>query len=271
MIEQKSSLRPSPTAILNPRLDINFKAIFTQGTEGSKIALQSFLSSVLERKVKKISLAPNEPPAETPSQMQMAFDVSATFEDGEKADIEIQGRDRDYDYAIRSEAQVARLLSNNTIKGEKWNVKKVYQISVLNFCRKGSDKSQKAWYSMRDENGNKLSGRLNVIYINLPEIKKLVGTPVEKLTPVQKWGLYFSYADDEKRASYIRQLAQSERGIMEAKTIIGRMSQEDANWFRQNSYDTFWRDYNTEMANAREHGLKAGRKKGLELGREEGR
>mgnify|MGYP007069855274 CR=1 FL=1 len=47
---EKQTLRPSPTAILNPRLDVNFKALFTQGTKGSDTALRSFLSSVLGRK-----------------------------------------------------------------------------------------------------------------------------------------------------------------------------------------------------------------------------
>ena len=66
-------------------------------------------------------------------QMQMSFDVSVMFDDGEKADIEIQGRDRAYDYAARSEIQAARLLNNNAKKGEKWRAGKVYQISVMNF------------------------------------------------------------------------------------------------------------------------------------------
>ena len=39
--------------ILNPRLDPNFKAIFTQNTQASKIALKSFLSAAIGRDVKE--------------------------------------------------------------------------------------------------------------------------------------------------------------------------------------------------------------------------
>ena len=85
----KQTLRPWPTAILNPRLDPNFKAIFTQETKESDTALQSFLSSVLGRNVKKVKLTSNEPPGDNPTQMQMSFDVAVTFEDGEKASIEM--------------------------------------------------------------------------------------------------------------------------------------------------------------------------------------
>lgn len=289
MAEQKQTLRPSPTAILNPRLDVNFKALFTQGTRGSDIALRSFLSAALGRAVKEVKLAPNEPAVETTTNMQMAFDVSATFDDGEQADIEIQGRDRKYDYSIRAEIHAARMLNNTAKKGDNYNKKKddlkkdsdekndggnkekkakkipkVYQISVLNFHFKKGDKSEMLWYTMRDQNGGELGGRLNVIFIDLLTIKGLVGTPAKKLTPLQKWGLFLSYIDDESKRGYVSQIAQSEEGIMEAERIAQTMSEEEANWWRQNSIQTFWEDYYAEKEAAIEEGLEQGREQGLQ-------
>ncbi len=112
---------------------------------------------------------------------------------------------------------------------------------------------------MKDDNGNGLADRLNVIFIDLLTIKRLVGTPVESLTPLQKWGLFFSYADDESKTEYVRQIAKSEEGIMEADRIAQRMSEEDANWFRQNSIDIARRDRNAELSAYREKGLTEGR------------
>lgn len=262
---EKKSLRPSPTAILNPRIDVNFKAMFTQETEGSQIALKSFLSSVLGKTIKEVNLTANEPPVDAPSQMQMTFDVAVKFDDGERASIEMQGRDRKYDYAARSEVQAARLLNNSAKKGGGWSSEKVYQISVLNF-HKNNDKSEMSWYTMRDEKGAQLAGRLNVIFIDLLEIKKLIGTPIEKLTALQKWGLYLSYADDESKTEYVNKLAASEGGIMEAKTIIKRMSEEESNWFREFSRDTAMRDYNESMSIAKKEGLAQGLAEGLAEG-----
>ncbi len=258
---QTKTLRPSPTALLNPRLDPNFKAIFTQETKESDEALQSFLSSILGRKITNIKLTSNEPPVDTPDLLQMSFDVSVTFEDGEKACIEMQGRNHKYSYSARSEIQVARLLNNNVKKGSEWNTEKVYQISVLNFHIRKDDNKQLSWYTMQDENGYELNGLMNVIFIDLIEIKKLFGTPVDELTALQKWGLYLSYADDESKAEYIADLVKSEKGIMEADRIIGRMSEEESNWFRQNSIDTAMRDYNTEINNYRKEGIEIGEQK----------
>jgi hypothetical protein len=150
-------------------------------------------------------------------------------------------------------------LNNNAKKGCEWRADKVYQISVLNFHFKNGDKSEMAWYTMKDDKGNGLADRLNVIFIDLLTIKRLVGTPVESLTPLQKWGLFFSYADDESKTKYVRQIAKSEEGIMEADRIAQRMSEEDANWFRQNSIDIARRDRNAELSAYREKGLTEGR------------
>lgn len=264
------TLRPSPTALLNPRLDPTFKALFTQETKESNAALESFLSSILGRKIRDVRLTSNEPPVDTIELMQMSFDVSVVFDDGEKASIEMQGRSQNYDYGTRSEIQAARLLNNNAKKGSDWDVEKVYQISVLNFHYSQDDRTEMSWYTMKNQNGKELSRHLNIIYIDLLEIKKLFGKPVEELSPLQKWGLYLSYADDSDKIAYIESIAKSEEGIMEAQTIIQHMSEEDSNWFREFSYDKARRDYNTLMKNAQKKGLEKGLEKGLQEGIEQG-
>ena len=128
---------------------------------------------------------------------------------------------------------------------------------------------------MKNKNGRPLAEYLNIIFLDLLEIKKLVGTPVSELTPVQKWGLFLSYADDENQADYICKIAESEKGIMEAERIVGRMSEEDSNWFRQFSIDTYRRDQNAIRdaitKESTEKGLKKGLQQGLKQGLQQGR
>ena len=263
-IQDKETLRPSPTALLNPRMDPIFKAIFTQETKESYAALESFISSVLGRKIKDLKLTTNEPPVDNTTESKMSFDVSVTFDNGEKASIEMQGRNRDYTYEARSEIQVARLLNINAKKSNDWKAEKVYQISVLNFHLPKDDNSEMSWYTMKSQKGHALSGHLNVIYIDLLVLKELAGKPIENLTPLQKWGLYLAYADSEEMSDYIAEIAKSEKGIMEAKRIIGRMSLDDSNWFIQNSYDTAMRDYNDGLHNSEQRGIEKGRIEGAQ-------
>ena len=116
----------------------------------------------------------------------MRFDVTAEFDDGEIAEIEMQARKRDYDYGVRAEIQAARLLSNKARRGKGWFSPKIYQISVLNFQYAKGDKHELTWYTLRDDAGQKLADKLNVIFINLVAIRKKLGKPIEELTPIEK-------------------------------------------------------------------------------------
>ncbi|MBR4629762.1 MAG: Rpn family recombination-promoting nuclease/putative transposase [Treponema sp.] len=262
VIIAKKTERPSPTALLNPRCDASFKAMFTLDTEESNAALKDFISTLLDRPVEKLWLMPNEPAVDVIDENQMSFDVSVKFNDGEMVDIEMQSRLQNYDYASRAEIQVARLLSTMNKKGDNWNTASAFQISVLNFEFDKDDDSALSWYSMRKNNGGELSGKLNVIFFDLIKIHNLLGKPLDELSKLEKWGLFLSYADDERYSKYIDQLVKSEEGIMNAKSSLCTVSQDEINWVRQNSIFIAQRDRNTIIQNS----IKEGLEKGLEQG-----
>ena len=250
----RQTLRPSPTALLNPRCDPIFKAIFTQGTEESNFALKDLISSLLDREIAEMELLPNEEPVEILDEKQMSFDVNVTFDDGEKAELEMQGRNQDYDYASRAEIHAAKLLSSSNKRGSSYDAPKVYQISVLNFEMDKDDKSPVSWYNMRKETGAHLAGKLNVIFLDLVKVRRLIDKPIEQLTKAEKWGMFFAYADSEKHQPYVRKVIESEEALMAADFIVKTMSKEDAEWFRQNSYENAIWDYNHGMYRAEKRG-----------------
>ncbi|MCR5316625.1 MAG: PD-(D/E)XK nuclease family transposase [Treponema sp.] len=133
-----------------------------------------------------------------------------------------------------------------------------FLISVLDFHFDKDDKSALEWYTMRKASGGKLGERLNVIFFDLLKIKKLLGTPPEKLTKLEKWGLFLSYAEDEAKKDYLESLILSEEGIMNAKTALCKVSQDDINWAIENSIFKDQMDYNTGLYNAEQRGIKQG-------------
>ena len=275
--KQPHSLRPSPTALLDPKCDSSFKAMFAADTEDSNSALKDFISTILERNIAELELMPNEPATEIAGQNQMSFDVSVKFDDGERIDLEMQCRNREYAYAARSEIQAARLLSSSNRKGDNWKTPPAYQISVLNFHISNDDFPALEWYTMRRSDGKELAGRLNVIFFDLLKVHRLIGTPPEKLTKLEKWGLFLSYASDEHKKEYMEGIIKSEEGLMKAKSSLLTVSQDEINWAIENSIHTAICDYNTQKLNfqekereALEHGMKRGLKQGLEEGMKRG-
>ena len=171
---------------------------------------------------------------------------------------------------MRAEIQVARLLNNNAKKGADWFAPKVYQISSLNFHYRKDDNKEMAWYTMKDETGDRLTDRQNIIFIDLMTIREKLGIPIKELTSVEKWGLFFSYVDDDKYADYISELVRSEKGIMAAENVVKYMSEADDNWFVQNSRFIAERDKNTQIHNAEKRGREEGLKQGIQQGIQQG-
>ena len=106
--------------------------------------------------------------------------------------------------------------------------------------------------------------------LDLRSIRKKLGTPVKELTPVEKWGLFFSYVDNEEYADYISELVRSEKGIMAAENVVKYMSEADDNWFVQNSRFIAERDKNTQIHNAEKRGHEEGLRQGIQQGIQQG-
>ncbi len=264
--------RPNETALLSPLYDSTFKAIFTQETEDSNLALKSFLSAVLNRQILTVKIKNNEPVKETSKQKSMTFDVNVEFDNGELADIELQTHKEEYDFGTRAEIQAARLLTNSAKRSKKWKSEKVYQISILNFQYNKGDNKEMRWYNMTDSSGRKLADRINIIFIDLVTIRKQYNaTPEKELSSLEKWGLFFSYIDHENKKNLIQNITVSDEGLMAAEKIVKEMSKADNNWYVQNSIWVAKRDEYTRKAIAREKGLAEGRAEGLEEGRAEGK
>ena len=185
--------------ILNPRLDANFKAIFTQPTESSRKALKSFLTAAIGREVKEVFVSENDNPIEFADQRGISYDINCTFADGTAAQIEMQGYEQDYDYGKRAEYYAARLISSTLEVGDYWEkVPQAYQISVLNFSFDTTNEEPVHHYTMADiKDGSKLSGRLNVIFMELPKVPPIdEKTDIRNLPPLIKWCKFFKEADN---------------------------------------------------------------------------
>ena len=213
--------------VLNPRLDPNFKAIFTQKTKESNNALKSFLTAAIGRTVEKVTVAENDEPKEFDSQRGISYDINCTFDDGTCSQIEMQGYDRDYDYGKRAEYYVSRLLSSTLDVGDDWDkIPKSYQISVLNFKFDKTNDNPIHYYTMLDpKDGAKLADRLNVIFIELPKIPEFdENTDIKNLPTIIKWCKFILDADNPEKQGVISKIAESEEGIMAAENTLSRIS-----------------------------------------------
>ncbi|MCR5124646.1 MAG: Rpn family recombination-promoting nuclease/putative transposase [Treponema sp.] len=106
-------------ALLNPRIDSTFKALFTQPTPESRAALHSFLEAAIEQKIKSFQLTSNDVPVSFNGQRGVSYDIACVLDDGRIAEIEMQAFNQEYDYGKRAEYHVARLETTKAMTGKK--------------------------------------------------------------------------------------------------------------------------------------------------------
>ena len=255
--------------ILNPRLDPNFKAIFTQNTKASKIALKSFLSAAIGRDVREATVVQNEDASLYNFQRAVDYDINCEFADGTKAQVEMQGFDQQYDYGKRAEYYAARLVSSVMEVGDDWNsVAQAYQISVLDFAFDRGNTNPIHHYQMADlSDGARLSGRLNVIFMELPKLPKLTSVEeVKNLPTLLKWCKFLKEADNPKSQDLIREIVRSEDGIMNAKDTLEKISDDGWRWVIQGQIEGKKRDYTSGLLAAERRGRAEGIEQGLVQG-----
>ena len=179
-------------------------------------------------------------------------------------------------YDKRAEYNAAHLMNHYVPKGLEWkSVPKCFQISVLNFIYDPDSHEIVNHYTMRTTNNRTLSSRLNIYFLELPKLKNLNHLRLKQLTSIERWINFFLYANDEKQTAVIKQLSTIEEGIMQAKTVLDFLSQDELNWHREwveikrVNDELTWK--NAALREGREEGLAKGRAEGLAKGRAEGR
>ena len=261
----QKSFRPYPGALLNPCADPIFKILFTDESEEAHQALTCFLSDILGKTVTDVVLQPNELSGESDSDKQSEFDINCKI-DGKIANVEMQGENDKQSYGKRAEYHAAHVLNHYTPKGMDWDkIPQVFQISVLNFIFDADAKKSINHYVLRNEDGRTISDTLNVIFMELPKIKKL-DDDIARLTKAQMWGKFFLYAPKPEKADYVQKLTEANGGIKMAFTVLKNVSQDELNWYHETRY---WMHVSDEVTRINA-AIREGHAKGLAEGIKEG-
>ena len=147
------------------------------------------------------------------------------------------------------------------------DVPEAFMISVLNFVYDASVDDGFLEYTMRLEDGKNLkSARMKIIYLELPKYEDVPDYPIEKLTSVEKWAKFFLYSNRKEKQEYLRLLAETEAGIMNAQESLDSISQSEAEWIRETAYWDAVSNRKTIIGTAERRGLKQGMEKGLQQG-----
>jgi predicted transposase/invertase (TIGR01784 family) len=218
--------------LLDPKVDIIFKAIFTSNRRESHEALRNLLSSIIGREVKDVRIKNNEIASTGIRQKQSTFDVYATFNDGEDADIEMQVLLAD-NIPSRAEYNTAKMYCSQEIKGLMYqDLKEVYTIIIMASTLYHDNNRFFNEFVYRNQYGDQLPGHTHIVFIELSKLDDISDKPVVELTDTEMWALFLQYANDENKQQLIQEILKRQEGIKMGSEVLNDISTDHDQWIQ---------------------------------------
>ena len=127
-------------------------------------------------------------------------------------------------------------------------------------------------FSLRTHDGRQLSDQINMIIIELDKLGNVLKKPIEKMTALEKWSLFFKFAPNPLHRNQINDIIESKEEIRMAATLLQEVSKDERERALFRSLMMFETDRVSDLLTAEARGEIKGRaeiiallKKGLSL------
>lgn len=265
---------PIDEEILPPSDDRVFKLILT--SKEAKKALIHLLSAVLHRKVVDVEIYANELPTQDTNAKAARFDINCKIDDGSQANVEMQAyRMPEMKNGLflnikgRWVFYAADLHSSQLAKGEMRYDKlaRTYQITFCTYTIFPGDEKFVHSFSFReDETGELLCDAIQIIIIELSKLEEIVKKPVEEMTDLEKWAVFFQYASVPEYRETVNQVIESEEAIQVAGDLLMSISKNEEERALYRSRKKYQMDLETSMGVAWDSGKEEGLNEGIAKG-----
>ncbi|MDR0311563.1 MAG: Rpn family recombination-promoting nuclease/putative transposase [Acidobacteriota bacterium] len=258
--------------LLPPSDDRVFKLLLTHGDAGP--VLKDIIAAIIGRKVRNVFLRNNEIPAEGILEKQERLDVNCVTDDGEQIDLEMQasrieeaGDIRHVNLKRKSLFYLCDLHSSQSMKGKSYSeLAKTWQVTFCAYNVFPGDKNFFRAATMRDKDGEVLADDITMAFVELPKAADLAKRPVDELTPLEMWTLFFGYAHRPKYRKVIDAIFKKKKEVDMAGTLLKSISKDERERAVLRSRRMFQTDMESNRITVERRGEKRGEKRGKKLG-----
>lgn len=221
---------------LNIKNDFIFKEVFASNDELSRGALQDLLSTYLCREVVDVNVTTNEIRSNYLLQKETRMDINVIFNNGERANIEMQLVNQKEELVPRMIYYLTQLFQSQTLKKKRYtDLHNTYSILIANFIVINDEKQ---YHDYKLEDGPSiLSDLLHVIIIELPKVKE---KDVSEMSKIEGWNYFFRNYENEEKKGIIELIKKKWRGVAMAEEKITQITPEELARIQQ-IYDDRWR------------------------------
>ena len=270
---------PMEAELLPPSDDRIFKLILTAPEAGP--VLTDLISAILGREVTDAVVRNNELPPEDAEEKAERLDVNCRTADGTQVDLEMQAS-RIQEFAdgkhenlkCKSVYYLCDLHSSQSARGLR-RYDALAQTWQVTFCSYTAFPERKGFlnsFSLRHDIDNGLfCGAIHVVFVELSKLRDILKKPVSKMTDLEKWALFFRYANETAQRKTVNEVIASKEVLQVAGNLlmsVSRNERERAVYRSRRMYET---DRMSDLATAEDRGWDRGHREGRLEGHREGR
>ena len=270
---------PKDLELLPPSDDRIFKLILT--APEAKPVLMDLISCILNRRVADVIVRNNELPPEDTQEKAERFDVNCRLEDDTQVDMEMQTsriqEDADGQHGNlkgKSVYYLCDLHSSQDAKGVR-RYDRLAQTWQITFCSYTVFPGQREFlntFSLRnDRNGELLSDAVHAVFVELSKLQEILKKSVADMTDLEKWALFFQYADEPECRETINAVIASKEVLKVAGNLLMSVSRDERERAVFRSRKMYQTDRLSDLATAedrgRAEGVRQGRAEGVRQGR----
>ena len=275
-------LLPMDADLLPPSDDRVFKLILT--APDAKPALMDLIAALLNRAVADVAVRNNELPPEDVDEKAERFDVNCTLDDGTQVDLEMQAShiqeyaDGNHDNLKgKSVYYLCDLHASQSSRGMR-NYADLAQTWQATFCSYTVFPERQAFlnsFSLRHDRDNELfTDAVHILFVELSKLREILGKPVSKMTDLEKWALFFRYANKTECRKTMNEVISTKEELQMAGNLLMSVSQDErerAVFRSRRMYQTdLMSDFATAEDRGRRDGIEIGRRDGIEIRRLDG-
>ena len=240
--------------LFDPRYDYVAKRILTAENPESKRALIDLINSSLKLvcggTVVDLTVINTELPVDSKNYKKSRFDIRARFQSGEQGIIEVEWGKKD-NLKKRSQLIISKAYSDQDISNKTYNdLKRCYLICIVDHTLFEGDEEYFRDGMFRDAKGNPITDDQIIIFFELSKIGKLLDKPVDKLTDIECWLLFFKYAADKSKRDMLNKIIEREAGVSMATQILQTISKDERERSLYQSHLIYELDQRSEKASA---------------------
>lgn len=271
-------LLPMDADILPPSDDRIFKLLLTP--EEAKPVLKDLISAIIQRPVMDVVVRNCEIPPGGTDEKAARLDVNCRFNDDSQMDFEMQAS------RIQEESDgqhqnlkgkgvyyLCELHSSQPSKGIRRYDKlaRTYQVTFCSYTVFPDRTEFVNSFSLRhDKNNELLTDAVHVIYVELSKLREIMKKPVQEMTDLEKWAVFFRYANDPRHRGTVNEVIATKEALQMAGERLMSISQDERERAILRSRKMYETDLQSNLATAEDRGIRIGKEQGIRIGEERG-